>query len=260
VSGVEEYTLWVQWPARQENRTSCAARLRRFLDAFPTCAAGPGWRSGENAVDLNVLAPLFERRRFRKDPYPRRAHPEHGFQATLWRETVSGDTCSIALRPGAYGHPSRSLNTINVMFNRRLPLSDEWTAATLRSLLVAAVSAWDASDGYVGSNSYLLSCGTYAAGNGVRYLYEPKEGWITYLSAEQVERLEAPDGVSVEILENGGALYTLCEEQFTPKNSLHAQRAAAMQKAMEPVQYQPYWATETPPRRRRDPWRPRWGV
>ncbi len=86
---------------------------------------------------------------------------------------------------------------------------------------------------------------TWAAGE--RTL-RPWIGWITYLRPDLASRAKYPADVEVETLDDGGALVTLCEDQFAETDVPGMARLRALEAALRPIQFR---AFAFPPERRK---------
>jgi hypothetical protein len=230
------YLLHAFWPARMEDEVSCAARLRRLLERLPTGPVPAAWKEGYRPISLDVLASLFDRNRFFTDGRIKRCTPELGFCVVISSPMVLADKCFIDLHVGAYDDHNPHCNSIRFDIPKWPPDWGKRDASALRATVRAVVETWEAEEASVTSYAYQEHWRRSQGGNGADSLYIPWEGWITYLPAEKAARVTTPEGVGVEVLENGGVIYTLCEEPFSLDNPLHMQRAAAMQRALEPVQ------------------------
>jgi hypothetical protein len=74
---------------------------------------------------------------------------------------------------------------------------------------------------------------TWAAG---KRTLTPRIGWITYLPPDLASRAKCPADVEVEMLADGAALVTLCEEPFEKTDAEGMTRLHALEAALRPIQ------------------------
>jgi len=234
----ETYEIHAFWGSRPESAADCAARLRRLIDGLaPLDPVFVGWHCGDAAIDVNALEKLFDDSRSYYTYPPNKLMPKVGFLLTLWSYKWQVDQIGMHIHAGSYGNWSRHGNSIALDLTKNRALTGQpWKASELRPVLRAVLDAWDVDEASIYCNRYLKYFRYYPLPRGQSRLYSPREGWITYLPSAQAKMISAPEGVEVERLDNRGVLYTLCEEPFTIDNPRHMALAAAMQKALEPIQ------------------------
>jgi hypothetical protein len=196
------------------------------------------WHAGATPIDAGALTELFDGSRTYYDYPPDKVMSEVGFLLSIWSYKQELDHPILSIHAGSYGEWNRDGNSIEMhLTNRRALTGEPWKASELRPVLLAVVDAWGADEASIDCKSY--SSFRRFLDLGPRHhprLYSPWEGWITYLPPANARLVTAPDGVQVEQLNNGGALYTLCDEPFTTGNPRHMELAAAMQRALTPIQ------------------------
>ena len=172
-----------------------------------------------------------------------RPWPEHG--SVIWgghagpppydfRKSSYADTyCHI----GAFGPPLMFRNYIKMRLSEpRSTAGRPWRASELRPLMKFVREIWDPAEMCAMFSFYdppKISDPTWAAGE--RRL-TPWIGWITYLPPDLAARAQYPADVEVEVLEDGGALVTLCEELFERNDAEGLARLHALEAALRPIQ------------------------
>lgn len=233
----ETYEIRAFWGSRPESAADCAARLRHLIDKLaPLDSVFVGWHRGATAIDVSALEELFADSRSYYNYPPDKAMPKVGFLLTLWGHSQA-DPVGMHIHAGAYGDLNGHRNSIALDLTKNRALTSQpWKASELRPVLCAVIDAWDVGEASIDCNRYLKYLRSYLLPSGKSRLYSPREGWVTYLPSAQAKMISAPKEVEVERLDNGGVLYTLCEEPFTIDNPKHRALAAAMQKALAPIQ------------------------
>jgi hypothetical protein len=174
--------------------------------------------------------------------------PEHG--SNIWgghagpppydfRESSYADTsCHV----GSYILPKDiRANIISMRLSALRPSAGRpWRASELRPLMKFAHNVWKPGEMCATFSFYrppMIPDPTWAAGE--RTL-NPWIGWITYLRPDLASRAKYPADVEVETLDDGGALVTLCEDQFNETDVEGMARLRALEAALRPIQT---WAT-----------------
>ncbi len=234
----ESYALNCWWGSRREEAETCAIRLVRTLNGLAECdGAFRDWDHCHLPARLDEITALFDANRpFHSFPSTE-PWPEFGFRFNIKNRLNDSDGALIDLHVGAFGNDNRHANGLAIVLSkRRSTTSRPWTASDLRGIVRLVIKEWRPEEASVDCFRYMKFRRRYLHSNGQQGLYKSWEGWITYVPGPQVSRIVPPDGVDVERLDDGGALYSLCEEPFTIDNPKHMALAAAMQKALAPIQ------------------------
>ena len=248
--GKPELNLW--WEARHPAEADDARRLSRFVTGLPDFdAIYQSWLNSPTTGEVSVPVPLseVEAKRLLVDNMarydsPDRPWPELG--SHIWgghagprpydfRESSYADTdCQV----GAFGrNASANPNYIFMRVSDLRPSTGRpWRASELRPLMKFAREIWRPAEMCAMFSFYdppKIPDRTWAAGE--RQL-RPWVGWITYLPPNLAARAKYPADVEVEILENGAALVTLCEEPFGKTDAQGLARLHALEAALRPIQ------------------------
>lgn len=236
----ESYELKAYWRSREENDASCAARLGQLIGKLSIYdPVFSDWRRGATPIDETALTELFDDGRSHGDFSPDKLLPGVGFLLTIWSDKGNGNCTGMHIHAGAFGSSNPHSNSLEIQLtNFRAKTGQPWRASELRPVLSAVIDAWNVDEASIDCKSYFkFKRFLDIAGDHSRpQIYIPWEGWITYLPADRTKLVTAPDGVKVDRLDNGGALYSLCEEPFTTGNPKHMELAAALQSALKPIQ------------------------
>lgn len=231
------------WRPRAESTHDCAVRLARTLDGLSKAhSAFSCWNRQAYSraaayksawtmpPDVDELTAVFEKGRQYKDR-PRIPWPEMGYSVSAWNGRDRPYGATLSARPGGYG-PSRSLpNTVDLGLKRAGPdNTDLICTAVLKPALLSVATAWEPDYAVVVPWTYwpqVFGDGGYPT---------LRSGWMTYLAPKYAVRIIPPPSAIVEPVSNGGLLLLATEERFDMDNPAHLAAAAAVQKALEPLQ------------------------
>jgi hypothetical protein len=244
-------SLW--WEPRDPPQADDARRLARFVSGLPnfdpiyqSWLESPKTKKEMVSVPLSEAAakPLLIDNISRYDvgarPWPELGShigaghagpPPYDFREARYADTV----CWI----GAFGPPKIDRNHVFMRLSKLRPSTRRsWRASELRPLMKFACDIWKPAEmcamfSFQGLNLPKIADPTWAAGERV---LRPRIGWITYLPAILAERAKYPTVVGVEILDDGAALVTLCEEPFDKTNAEGIARLHALEAALRPIQ------------------------
>ncbi|HLH50136.1 MAG TPA: Imm52 family immunity protein [Roseiarcus sp.] len=234
----ETYALQCWWGSRQEDAESCAVRLMKTMGRLASIdGAFRNWDKCGLSADQKQLGRLFNVNRYFYDYPPDKVIMELGFRVRMTNQARRPDAALIDMQVGAFGseNPHRN-HLVIVPSERRADTRQPWTASNLRLVMRVAIEEWNVQEASVDCFRYFDCKRSQIGPSGQKRLFSPWEGWITYLPPSQARLVTAPKGVGVEVLADGGTLYTLCEEPFTIENPKHMALAGAMQRALAPVQ------------------------
>jgi hypothetical protein len=242
--------LW--WDAREPAQADDARRLSEFVTGLPDFdPIYESWLNSPTTHEETVSVPLSEREaksllidNMTRLDSPNAPCPKLG--SHIWgghagpppydfRESSYADTsCHI----GAFGRfGAVNPNHIFMRLSALRPTSGRpWRASEVRPLMKFALEIWKPAEMCVMLpflNPPKIPDPTWAAGE--RTL-KPWIGWITYLPAKLAARAEYPADVELEVLEDGAALVTLCEEPFEKGDAEGMTRLHALQAALRPIQ------------------------
>jgi|GEM_PF-6611454 hypothetical protein len=234
----ESYALHCWWGSRREEAAACAEHLVQTLNGLAEeDHTFHNWDCCDLPAGLEEITALFNANRPFHSPPSREPWPELGFGLKIKNRLNDSDGALISLRVGAFGDANPHANSLALVFSkRRSSTRRPWTASDLRKIMRLIIKEWRPEEASVDCFRYMKFLRHYLNSNGQEGLYLPWEGWITYIPGLQVSRIDPPHGVDVERLDDGSALYSLCEEPFTIDNPKHMALAASMQKALEPIQ------------------------
>lgn len=119
---------------------------------------------------------------------------------------------------------------------RRPSTGRPWRASEIRPLMKFARKIWNPAEMCAKFPFYgplKIPDPTWAAGE--RPL-KPEVGWITYLPRDLASRAKYPADAEIEMLEDGAALITLCEEPFEKDDAEGMARLHALEAALRPIQ------------------------
>jgi hypothetical protein len=238
VNHVEAY-----WRPRAESPHDCAVRLARMLEglakvhsafcrwnkqAYTRAAANdPAWGM---PPDIHELTTVFEKgRQFKDEPHV--PWPEMGYSVSAWNGMERAYGATLRIRPGGFTDSRPFPNTVDLKVNRAGPdNADLISTAVLKPALLSLATAWEPDYAVVVPWTYWPQ----AFGEGGYPTL--RSGWMTYLAPKYASRVFAPASAIVEQVANGGMLLLATEEQFSMDNPSHLAAAAAVQKALEPLQ------------------------
>jgi hypothetical protein len=234
----ESHALRIWWNSRQETASSCGGRLARTINRLAKIDdTFRSWDKYRTPVEEQALDRLFEENRSYYDFSPDKVFLEPGFRIQMKNQFKKPNSALIDMRVGAFGVNNPHWNSFSIaLSNKRSLTASAWTASELRPVMQIAIEEWAPQEGSIDCFRYRDHLRSYQDARGKRRLFLPWDGWITYIPWPKAALVVAPDGVRVDRLDNGGCLYTLCEEAFTIDNSRHMALAAAMQRALEPIQ------------------------
>ncbi len=245
-----ELNLW--WEPRDSSQADDARRLSDFVTGLPDFdPIYQSWLDSPTTQEETVSVPLSgaEAKMLLIDnmaryDFPDRPWPELG--SHVWgghagpppydfRESSYADTdCHV----GEFGR-SASVNP-NYIFMRlsalRPATGRPWRASEVRPLMKFAREIWKPAEMCVMlpfQDPPKIPDPSWAAGE--RTL-KPWIGWITYLPANLAVRAEYPVDAELEILEDGAALVTLCEEPFGKTDAEGLARLRELEAALRPIQ------------------------
>jgi hypothetical protein len=242
--------LW--WEGRDPSQVDDARRLSRFVSGLPDFdPIYRSWLKSPKTKKETVPVPLGEAAakqllidnvgRYDDPPDPRpkfgscvwgghAGPPRYDFRRSSYADT----RCDI----GAFGrHASAHPNSIVMRLSDIRPSTGRpWRASELKPLMKFARDVWNPAEMCAMFSFYdppKIPDPTWAAGE--RQL-RPPIGWITYLPPDLAARAKCPADVEVEILADGAALVTLCEEPFGKGDSAGLARLHALEAALRPIQ------------------------
>lgn len=243
-----ELKLW--WGAREPSHVDDARKLSQFVTGLANFdPIYQSWLDSPAPVEESVPVPLSEAdakqllmNNISRYDSPNIPWPELG--SSVWgghagappydfrKSSYADSDCRI----GAY----RSEGAGNHIFMRlsalRPATGRPWRASELRPLMKFAHEIWKPADMCATFSFYrplMIPDATWAAGE--RTL-APWIGWITYLRPDLAARAKYPADIAVEALDDGGALVTLCEDQFEETDVAGMARLHALEAALRPIQ------------------------
>ena len=241
--------LW--WEPRDPAQADDARRLSRFISGLPTFdPIYRSWLESPNTKKETVPVALSEaeakqllidnvaQHDLPPGPWPEQGSyvwgghagsPPYDFRKSSYADTL----CHV----GAFGPPVINQNYIFMRLSNLRPSTGRpWCASELRPLMRFAREIWNPAEMCAMFSFYdppKIPDRTWAAGE--RQL-RPWVGWITYLPPNLAARAKYPADVEVEILEDGAALVTLCEEPFGKTDAQGLARLHALEAALRPIQ------------------------
>lgn len=241
--------LW--WEPRDPSQADDARRLSRFVNGLPHFdPIYQSWLESPTTKKETVPVPLSEgvakqllianvgQHDAPPGPWPELGSyvwgghagpPPYDFRKT----STAGTRCNV----GAFGPPLINRNYIFMQLSNLRPSTGRpWRASELRPLMKFARESWNPAEMCAMFSFYdppKIPDRTWAAGE--RQL-RPWVGWITYLPPNLAARAKYPADVEVEILEDGAALVTLCEEPFGKTDAQGLARLHALEAALRPIQ------------------------
>jgi Immunity protein 52 len=245
-----ELHLW--WEARDPSQADNARRLSQFVTGLPDFdPIYQSWLLSPTTKEKTVPVPLSEaeakdllidkmvRNELNGDLMPRHGSNISGGHAGPppydFRDSSYADTwCHV----GSYILPKDpSANIVSMRLSAlRVATGRPWRASELRPLMKFAHEIWKPREMCATFSFYrplMIPDPTWAAGE--RTL-DPWIGWITYLPADLAARARYPADVEVETLNGGGALVTLCEDQFEKTDAEGMARLRTLEAALRPIQ------------------------
>ncbi len=241
------------WKAPDPSHADDACRLARFVNGLPDFdAIYHSWLGSPETKEETVPVPLSDAKANRllienmvrydlpPDPWPEAGSHIWGGHAGPppfdFRQSSYADTlCHI----GAAGEPVAAYsNSIQMRLSDLRPSTGRpWRAAELRPLMKFAREVWNPIEMSAAFSFYddWPNIPDPAWASGERTL-EPRIGWITYLPPDLAVKAKYPADVEVEILDDGAALVTLCEEPFGKDDGAGLARLHALEMALRPIQ------------------------
>lgn len=247
------YTIWVYWPNRQEDAHACATRLARtFEDLVVANSAFSQWyRKADKLADafrpfcamppqIEELAKIFQKGQHRKD-VPPDPWPELGYSVYAWNGISDARGLWFHAHVGSYDDSRVFPNIMTIDVRSYSPENaDLIDAGTLRAALMAVVTAWDGAWGCVDSALYtkrIYEGKSFARGQPAPPPF--RSGWMIYLSAPLAANIAPPSEAIVEVRPKGGLLMRATDDVFSVENPSHLAAADAIQRALEPLQFDP---------------------
>lgn len=233
----EHYQIWAYWRPRAETAQSLAHSLAQmFVGLAATHPVFARWnQKADTRKKANAPFCSMPPRAKELTEICKPLLEEHSVAA--WNGIDHPRGISFHAQTGFDGKELllRFSNTLHMDFpvlnNKN---ADFLTASILQRALLSVVAAWQPDWASVSSSSYW---DRMAASNEFPII---RSGWMTYLSAPYAQKVTPPPEAIVIRPPGGGILVLATDEPFTVNNPAHVTAADAIQRALEPLQADPF--------------------